>query len=297
MFIIRLATRGKSCPCSSWCPGFRHVRQRTQGHRPAATLAHQHRLSRDRQAWPRRLRLAPGAIGTRSPDHCRSLYPYHLQNRAVGEIGQQPRHDLGGHRHAALGRRKAGPREVEEDGAAAPAAARRNIPVEHQAIIVKTIRATHRLVACAVRNPDRPVVVAVIRDLAPAQSGMDLAHGEARASCRHVIPAKITRQDAHRAKRRGAVALALVGRDSAAPERAGKHRATGDEKALGWVAGTRAHRQAGKARAASGSGRFFALPDLYLYFFLYDRDMPNHRARISRRSAQTKLRVNRLTGL
>src|SRR5690606_41969035 len=59
----RLAARSQGRPRPSLRAYIGPVRQGTARYRPEAAFAFQHRLSRDRQAGSRRLRLATGTVG------------------------------------------------------------------------------------------------------------------------------------------------------------------------------------------------------------------------------------------
>jgi len=81
---------------------------------------------------------------------------------AAVEMRQQLPHHAARHGHATFRRRQPGAGEMQEDGAAAAASPRPDVPVEHQADIVEVVVAPHPLMTGAIGQPDRSVVVAVV---------------------------------------------------------------------------------------------------------------------------------------
>ena len=132
------------------------------------------------------------------------------QHRASRQKRQQPCHHSRRNGDAALRRRKTRPREVQKDRAAAAAPARPDVPVHHDAGVVEIVGSQHAFVAGRVGDPDRAVVVAVVRHLAPAEVRRDRQQRQSR-SMLEAASAQIAAEQAHRSQRRRAVALALAG--------------------------------------------------------------------------------------
>ena len=205
------------------------------GLRPRSLV--EHRLPRDRQAggsstsdggWDGRPQDAIALSRNPAPlaGGGSAALPHHLQDRAVAT-------DSGSSRAMTLAVTATQPCVGVKPGRARwkkmalPRPRRRGEMFQSSTrqIIVEPVGAAHGLVACAVRDPHRPVVVAVIRHLAPAEIGVDRRHAAAAyAAAGDVIAPEIARQNAHGRQRRRAVAFALGGGDAAPPERAGKHR-------------------------------------------------------------------------
>lgn len=82
--------------------------------------------------------------------------------------------------YAACGWRKSWPRKMEEDGAAAIAAARTDIPVKNNDDVIKSVIPQHPFMACGVGHLDRAIVISVVRNLAPAEIGVDRVQGQPR---------------------------------------------------------------------------------------------------------------------
>ena len=74
-----------------------------------------------------------------------------------------------------------------------------DVPVEHQAGVVEVVVAPHAFVAGAIGQLDRPVVVAVVRHLAPAERRADRLSAPIRndAPSVELVPAEIARQHPH----------------------------------------------------------------------------------------------------
>lgn len=129
---------------------------------------------------------------------------------------------------------------MQEDRAAEIARARPDVPAEHQHHIVEMVPAVHALMAAAIGQAHRPVVVAVGGQVAPAEVRPYRIHRQPGLQRRPAI-AVIAGDYPHRLQRRAAVALALQGDDAGAAERAAHDAISGYQNALRRRAGAGAH--------------------------------------------------------
>ena len=196
----------------------------------------------------------------------RNNLPHDRQHRPVGQQRQQPRHHLRGDRHAALRRRESpaapGGRRWRCRGRAGAAKCSSRAPGRHRRAGRRAAWSRgwrHRAFSPAGCSCGR-------RAPRTSRASARSASSPAGSSPANMIAAEIAGENAHRAKRRRAVAFALVGGDAATPERAGKHRACRRLSSPG--SGCRA----GRAPSAS-TGLAGFLRRLRSRFFEYDRAM------------------------
>ncbi len=144
---------------------------------------------------------------------------------------------------------------MQENGAAPVAPARQHIPVQHDADVIKLILAHHFFISAAIGQPHRSVVVAVLRQIAPAEIWTHGKRGKPHRpdSPWSSLPPVKDRERSQHGKRRGAITFALQGARSAAPERAGQNAGTSTDKALRPLSGSGSHHD--KACSAAGFGR------------------------------------------
>src|SRR3546814_14785553 len=76
---------------------------------------------------------------------------------------QQAAHVRKAYRHAPLGRPVALTGDMEEDRRAAMTPARGDVPVEHEADVVKPVLAHHLLMAAAEGRPHEAVIASIVR--------------------------------------------------------------------------------------------------------------------------------------
>lgn len=132
---------------------------------------------------------------------------------------------------------------MDEHGASAAGDPRARIVVKLDDEIIEMIVARKTVARGAGREADVPVVAPVGRVFAPSVLGADAADGEQGPRPRPAIGAPPQSLEAKPSGRGGAVALALVGFDAAAPKRDRKPKGAGGEPAVRSVAGSRAHVQ------------------------------------------------------
>src|SRR6185312_4410473 len=150
---------------------------------------------------------------------------------------QQTQHRRLRHRDTARGRCKIRPRQMQEHGAATLRDARARIVVDLDNEIVEMIVAREAIAALVTRQPDRPVVMAVGRVLAPGVFAANRAHRDERLRPRMTVgtPPELPRMK--RAARRAAIAFALVGADTAASKRYRNGESASGEPALPGISG------------------------------------------------------------
>ena len=102
---------------------------------------------------------------------------------------------------------------------------RRHVPVEHADDVVEMVGAPHRLVAGGGGEPDRAIVAAVARILAPSVGFSQRANGKRGARTLAIGPHD-ERENAMPAGGRGAVPFTLHVRDAAPSERALQRQGT-----------------------------------------------------------------------
>lgn len=122
--------------------------------------------------------------------------------------------------NAALGRRVTRARDVHEDGAALAADARDAVMVKHNDDVVDAIVAPQAFGARAIGMTDEPVVVAILRVVAPAIVDADCPHRKTR--CRPAGGNGVKKHFDHcePAQGRAAVAFPLARHHATAAERA-----------------------------------------------------------------------------
>ena len=114
-------------------------------------------------------------------------------------------------------------------------------------------------------EPDRLVVVAVARVLAPAVVAADAPHRQKRARPRRAVGAPPHPAQPERAARRAAIAFALVGPDAAAPERDRERERSGQQPAAAALAWPGLDPQAMERNFFIGSKALLFYPRM-LYF-------------------------------
>src|SRR5947209_13965429 len=119
---------------------------------------------------------------------------------------------------AAGSRPKSGAREVKKNRAAATRDPRPRVVVEFDEEIVEVIVAPQTVARRIGREPDRPVIPAVVRIFAPGVRDADAAQRQTRARAGCTVGAPPEPDEPKRALRSRAVALALVGANAGRPQ-------------------------------------------------------------------------------
>lgn len=124
---------------------------------------------------------------------------------------QQPLHVPWADRHTSGRRLVARLDQMEKDRRTAMAFARRDVPVHHQADIVKPVRPFHLLVAWLERRLHQPVIRSVLGLVAPQHFPFDPFHRKRRLRQPDPFAADEPVDEPHRRNRRGAIAFPLEG--------------------------------------------------------------------------------------
>ena len=106
-------------------------------------------------------------------------------------------------------------RAMKEDGAAAPAASRMQVVVEHEHDVVEPIVAPHVFVPARARQADRPVVGGVARLVAPAVARAQRSQGHPHAGARQAIRPEKAADELQSSDRAGTVAFPFAVREAA----------------------------------------------------------------------------------
>src|SRR5579863_1063584 len=142
-------------------------------------------------------------------------------------------------RHAARGRRKAWPRDMDEHGAAQAGDARPRIVIELKEQVVEAVLAPEAVAWFIGRAPKAAIVAPVGWVFAPGIRSADTARRQQYPRPRQAVSAPPQPHRAIASARRAAIAFALVGLHAGAPKGYGQNQGAGAQPALRPQAGSR----------------------------------------------------------
>jgi len=145
----------------------------------------------------------------------------HSHDRSAGQLRKEPAQVWKPQADAPRRRCQARCRDVDEDGATASAHARPVIVPDDDDEVVETIRAPQVLCARRIRMANAPVVVAILRVVAPPIVGVEPSHGQARLRSPQLVWAIEGLPHRKMADGRCPIPLALKRPPSRPPERTG----------------------------------------------------------------------------
>ena len=178
--------------------------------------------------------------------------------RACPQLGEQHHEIVALERDAAIGRREARAREVNEDGAPFPPHPRPVVVTEHKHEIVESVGALQALRASPRRQPYKSVIVAVGRIVAPAVLVADRTYRKPRARPGHAVGPVQHLANGKPAERRPAIPFALQGANTGSPERRRSYPMTKRNPCLAAIARRAPHKDRSRSLNPHHRWAFYA---------------------------------------